>query len=298
MKTVNMIKLLMFVILSCLTFVYVDGTEDVPGKPRSPAKPEISGNQLELKDEQQTSSTLRASWKLLDDFRQVTEQLRQLEREKVALLEKLEQQKREISGKRLFGDRWRKAEIEKIIGQLHNKIDEGKKLETQQQELLQQIVANKEVKELIQQRIKNLTARIERLEAEPEKNRAKIEEAERERARLQRVENLIQTAEDYGIEEVLTVINLPQGTGQFHQPDKPGAEQWTGKGRQPFPAGRLYRRLARMEEEIQFLRQQLDQLENQLKEIRRFIPPPEIETDEIPSLPEETISPPLPPQKM
>ncbi|MCX7766964.1 MAG: hypothetical protein N2246_09715 [Candidatus Sumerlaeia bacterium] len=295
MKTINLL-ILIFVIISCL---YVDGNQNVAGSPQIPAKPELSENQLEQKeDDQQTSPSLRASWKLLNDFRQITEQVRQLEREKITLLEKLEKQKREISGRRLFGDRWRKAEIEKIIAQLHNKIDEGKKLETRQQELLQQIVGNSEVKELIQQRKKILTARIEKYEAEPQKNRAKIEEAERERARLQRVENLIQTAEDYGIEEVLAVINLPQETIQFHQPDKPGTEQWTGKSRPPFSAGRLYRRLARMEEEIHFLRQQLDQLENQLKEIRRFVPSPEVEPGEIPSMPEKTIAPPLPPQNM
>lgn len=252
----------------------------------------VKKEETRIEEQKPEAKENKRAWQLLNDLRQLTERLQQIEKEKMEMLEKLERQKQRLTGTKFFSDRLHKAEIEKIILQLHSKIDEGKKLEEEQKELLLAIVADGEVKNLVQQRINNISQRIEKLAAEPDKNRMEIELLKKERINWKRAEDVITATEEFGVAEALAIINLPAERilpppEPFFGEKMPPPEEWTTKGRRAFFLGRLQRRLNRMEEEIRFLRQQIERLQNGLNEIRKSLPAEELPPEPFPPLEEK-----------
>lgn len=265
MRRINFIHLVSCVVFLLLIFVNASAVELIE-KPDNERSTESDKKIL-------TPSEVKRAWRLLKEFQSITEKVRQLEKEKMDLLDRLEGLKKELSGTKYLSDRFCKTQIEKIIRTLHTKIEETNELIGKQRTLLEKIAQDQEIKQLIRQRIGTLSEELERLKSAPDKrNKKKIEQAQRELKKWQDLENVIKTVEDYGVEEVLAFINTPKKLTSATTEEEifPGQER-PAKLRHPFLLGRLQWRLKRMEDEIRFLRQQIEHLDKELKIIRRSL---------------------------
>lgn len=265
MRRINFIHLVSCVVFLLLVFVNASAVELIE-KPENERSTESDKKIL-------TPSEVKRAWRLLKEFQSITEKVRQLEKEKMDLLDRLEGLKKELSGTKYLSDRFCKAQIEKIIRTLHTKIEETNELIGKQRTLLEKIAQDQEIKQLIRQRIGTLSEELEKLKSAPDKrNKKKIEQAQRELKKWQDLENVIKTVEDYGVEEVLAFINTPKKLTSATTEEEifPGQER-PAKLRHPFLLGRLQWRLKRMEDEIRFLRQQIEHLDKELKIIRRSL---------------------------
>ncbi|MCD6384362.1 hypothetical protein J7M23_01155 [Candidatus Sumerlaeota bacterium] len=236
-----------------------------------------------------TPGELKKARGLLNEFQSITEKVRQIEKEKIELLGRLGRLKKELSGTNYLRDRILKSRIEKIITTLHTKIVKSRELEEKQSALLEKIAQDKDIRRIIQQRINTISERLEKLKTTPETHRDKIEQAQKELKKWQDLKNVVETVETYGTEEVLAIINRPQKMTPIQEEGE--KEIFPRKGRpskfrQPFLVGRLQWRLKRMEEEIRFLRQQIEQLDREIKHIRSALGEETI-TPHHPSLPVE-----------
>lgn len=240
----------------------------------------------------------KRAFQALAEFRTVTENVRQIEYEKGELLEQLAQLKGQITGKTYFTDRIRKAAIEKIIVALHDKMRREEKLRAEQRTIFGRIVRDEATAQLVQKRIQQLEKRVDTTRGAPTPDNETIERLETECITWQRVNDAIQTAEQYGIEEVLEIINtLPREKSLQPRMGDRSRFSWRdfhGGPREQFMPGRMIMRLNKIEQEIQFMRQQLDTLEQELQMMRNyvenndFVPPlqgpPELEQS--PKMPE------------
>ena len=239
------------------------------------------------------------AFQALAEFRTITENIRQIEYEKGDLLERLAQLKGQITGRTYFTDRIRKAAIEKIIVALHDKMRQEDKLLAEQKKMMERIVRDEATAQMVQKRIQNLEKNLETMRATHEPDTIKTDRMETELITWQRVNDVIQTAEEYGVEEVLEIINtLPPRQPSQPRPVEKARFSWRdfrGGQHEQFIPNRMIMRLNKIEQEVQFMRRQLDTLEHELQLMRNYVEnyspapphpqaPPELE--QVPKMPE------------